>query len=96
MSKKFILTLAVSMTFSLQAAPPEGYYDDAIGKSGSSLQSTLADIIDHSDPGYDSLWDIYKTTDRRADGKVWDMYSNTSNFTFGSDQCGNYSGEGES
>ena len=95
MSKKFILTLAVSMTFSLQAAPPEGYYDDAIGKSGSSLQSTLADIIDHSDPGYDSLWDIYKTTDRRADGKVWDMYSNTSNFTFGSDQCGNYSGEGD-
>lgn len=79
----------------VQAATPEGYYDDAVGKSGSTLQSTLAKIISHSDPGYDSLWDIYKTTDRRSDGKVWDMYSNTTNFTFGSDQCGNYGGEGD-
>ena len=80
---------------SMNAEVPAGYYDEAIGKSGSNLQSTLAKIIDHSDPGYDSLWSIYESTDRRDDGKVWDMYSNTSNFSFGSDQCGNYSGEGD-
>ncbi len=94
-NRRIVLGLSVCVALFLQAAPPAGYYDDAVGKSGSTLQSTLAKIINHSDPGYDSLWDIYKTTDRRADGKVWDMYSNTTNFTFGSDQCGNYGGEGD-
>lgn len=93
--RKGVLLVAVLTALSAQAEIPEGYYDDAVGKSGSALQSTLATIINHSDPGYDNLWDIYKTTDRRSDGKVWDMYSNTTNFTFGSDQCGNYSGEGD-
>ena len=32
------------------------------------------------------MWDAYKDTDARPDGKVWDMYSNTSNFTFVTDQ----------
>ena len=79
----------------VSAEIPQGYYDSAIGKSGNELQKTLAEIINHSDPGYDKLWSIYKNTDRRPDGTVWDMYSNSSNFTFGSDQCGNYSGEGD-
>ena len=95
---KQILILYVMLScavVSLQAAAPNGYYDNAIGKSGSALQAELAKIINHSDPGYDNLWDIYKKTDCRSDGKVWDMYSNTSDFTFGSDQCGNYSGEGD-
>lgn len=74
---------------------PQGYYDEAVGKSGKTLQTTLSKIIKHSDPGYDNLWNIYETTDRRPDGTVWDMYSNTSKFKFGSDQCGNYSGEGD-
>ena len=96
MKRTLILTMMLgAVVFSLQATPPEGYYEDAVGKSGSALQAELAKIISHSDPGYDSLWDIYKTTDRRSDGKVWDMYSNTSDFTFGSDQCGNYGGEGD-
>ena len=90
-----MLIMAGAMAGVSMAAIPAGYYDEAVGKSGRSLQTTLADIIDHKDPGYDALWNIYKTTDRRADGKVWDMYSNASNFTFGSDQCGNYGGEGD-
>lgn len=88
----FALGLAV---FHAAADIPDGYYDDAIGKSGSVLQNTLASIIDSSDPGYDALWEIYETTDRRDDGKVWDMYSSTSDFTFGNDKCGNYSKEGD-
>ena len=79
----------------VSAEVPQGYYDSAIGKSGNELQKTLAEIINHSDPGYDKLWSIYKNTDRRPDGTVWDMYSNSSHFTFGSDQCGNYNGEGD-
>ena len=88
------LTVGLTMPY-VSADIPTGYYDAAIGKSGSTLQNTLASIIDSSDPGYDALWDIYETTDRRDDGKVWDMYSSTSDFTFGSDKCGNYSKEGD-
>lgn len=91
----FCILSVLSAYICASAAAPEGYYDDAVGKSGSSLQSTLADIINHTDPGYDNLWSIYETTDRRDDGKVWDMYSNTTDFTFGSDQCGNYGREGD-
>ncbi len=93
---KVVVGLVVMNLFLLaQAAIPEGYYDSAIGKSGSALQNELSKIIDHVDPGYGNLWDIYKTSDRRSDGKVWDMYSNTTNFTFVSDQCGSYSSEGD-
>ncbi len=96
MKERIISILIASVAVcNVYAVAPEGYYNDAVGKSGSTLQSELARIISHSDPGYDNLWEIYKTTDRRSDGKVWDMYSNTSDFTFGSDQCGNYGGEGD-
>lgn len=98
MNKTRILScvaLVVAVCGSMSASVPDGYYDDAVGKCGSSLQAALSTIINHSDPGYDVLWDIYETTDRRDDGQVWDMYSNTTNFNFGSDQCGNYSGEGD-
>ena len=40
------------------------------------------------------MWTAYKTTDvRPGTNKIWDMYSNC-NYTAGSSQCGNYSGEG--
>lgn len=95
MKKSIMMIMVGACATVATAAIPAGYYDDAVGKSGKALQTTLADIIDHSDPGYSALWEIYETTDRRSNGKVWDMYSNTTNFTFGSDQCGNYSGEGD-
>ena len=72
------------------------YYSNADGKKGSALKTALAGIIrSHTTKSYDSLWDYFKTTDKRADGKVWDMYSGTSNFTFGKDQAGNYKVEGD-
>lgn len=96
MKKRILTALALCSVVAVVCAEvPQGYYDEAIGKSGKSLQTTLAKIINHSDPGYDALWSIYESTDRRDDGKVWDMYSGTSDFTFGSDQCGNYGGEGD-
>ena len=62
---------------------------------GQSLKTALYQIItDHTARSYDQLWTDMQKTDVREDGKVWDMYSSTTDFTFSSDQCGNYSGEG--
>ena len=94
---RFGLALAACLfSLSLWAEVPAGYYDDAIGKSGEALQKSLSVILNNaSNVGYDGLWEVYKTTDRRPDGKVWDMYSDVTDFTFGTDKCGNYSSEGD-
>ncbi|BDD08507.1 hypothetical protein FUAX_09390 [Fulvitalea axinellae] len=80
----------------------EPYYKSAKGKVGADLKSTLTDIIEgHRDRGYSALWEIYRTSDRRSDGTVWDIYSDNPNganpydYSFGSGQCGNYGGEGD-
>lgn len=85
----------VSSAFLSIAEVPAGYYDPAVGKSGNALQEALSDLIGDRELGYDNLWEAYRTTDRRDDGKVWDMYSSTTDFVFGSDQCGSYSREGD-
>lgn len=88
--------VACLFSLSLWAEIPAGYYDDAIGKSGEALQKSLSVILNNADNvGYDGLWEVYKTTDRRPDGKVWDMYSDATDFIFEKDQCGNYSSEGD-
>ncbi len=93
----FICQLAIAITL----AQPANYYNTASGKSGEELQQALHDIIDnHTIQSYASLWTAFKTTDDKADGTVWDMYSDNPDgeepyvYTFVSDQCGNYSGEG--
>ncbi|OUN69057.1 endonuclease [Barnesiella sp. An55] len=94
---RFGLVMAACLfSLSLWAEIPAGYYDDAIGKSGEALQKSLSVILNNADNvGYDGLWEVYKTTDRRPDGKVWDMYSDVTDFTFGTDKCGNYKNEGD-
>ena len=78
---------------SLFGQVPDGYYDRAAGKKGAALKTALCGIIyQHTALSYDELWDAFRTTDRRADGKVWDMYSSTTNYTFGTDQAGNNKG----
>lgn len=77
------------------AAIPGGYYDSVYGKKGQALMSALSSIVNKAtDVGYDGLYDVYKTSDVKPNGKVWDMYSSTSNFSFGQ-KCGSYSGEGD-
>jgi len=101
--KLFLLaTLLFTAGLFAYAQPPQGYYDPASGKYGTALQQALHDIIDnHTVISYDALWDAFKTTDKKPNGKVWDMYSDIPNaippyeFTFGSDQCGSYNGEGD-
>lgn len=80
-------------------APYSGdYYKSADGKKGKNLKTALYTIInDHRTITYDGLWDCYKTTDVREDGKIWDMYSNATNYVpGGSAQGHSYSKEGDS
>jgi len=81
---------------------PNGYYTPAEGKTGPELKTILYNIIKgHTSISYDQLWTAFQTTDKKANGKVWDMYSDKPGQTpayeyiFISDQCGNYSGEGD-
>ena len=94
----YILLLLPIFNF---AQIPFGYYDDADGLEGENLRTALYNIIkDHNVESYNDLWTDFQTTDKKANGKVWDMYSihadGTANYeySFVSDQCGNYSGEG--
>ena len=65
-------------------AQPNGtgnYYQDANGKKGKSLKTALFGIIKSPNVvSYKGLWDAYKKTDLRSDGKIWDMYSDITNF----------------
>ena len=96
-----VLFLFFSTTIFAQA--PSGYYAAAEDKSGEALRTALYNIIKtHTSVSYSELWQSFQTTDVRPDnGKVWDMYSDQPGgtpayyFTFVSDQCGNYSGEGD-
>lgn len=88
--KQLIVFGLLLISINLFSQIPAGYYDSAEGLEDELLRQALHNIIDDHDPvSYDDLWDVYEDSDKRADGKVWDMYS-TCNFNFGSDQCGNY------
>ena len=72
------------------------YYKNADGKKGAELKTALCGIIyDRTERSYNDLWTDFKSTDVREDGKVWDMYSNKREMTFGNDQAGNYKQEGD-
>ena len=81
---------------------PAGYYNSAQNLTGNNLKVALHNIIkNHTQLSYNALWNAYLKTDRKPNGKVWDMYSDVPSgtppyqFTFSSDQCGNYSVEGD-
>ncbi|HBY53260.1 MAG TPA: hypothetical protein DEH15_12565 [Marinilabiliales bacterium] len=89
------LLLAIRLVFPAVSSIPTGYYTNASGLCGEDLKTALYNIIKgHTSVTYTTLWTSFKTTDDRSDGKVWDMYSNIS-YTFTTDQCGTYSGEGD-
>ena len=64
------------------------YYQSADGLTASALKTALCAIIyPHTERAYSDLWEDFKSTDARADGYVWDMYSGTTNYVFGDDQA---------
>jgi len=81
----------------VQATDASTYYGSAIDwtATGATLKSALHDKIEsHTAGSYAGLWEIYKTSDIDADGKIWDIYSKC-HFTVTTDQCGTYSVEGD-
>lgn len=89
--KLFSLFILINLSLFSFGQIPNGYYDSAQGLIGEDLRAELHTIIDgHTVISYNGLWNAYIDTDKREDGKVWDIYSNC-NFTFVTDQCGNYS-----
>lgn len=86
LKRQFSLLSLLVLVVQLFAQGPNGsgtYYRNANGQKGKSLKTALFKIIStHKDIGYKGLYDCYKKTDKRADGKVWDMYSNTTNYSF--------------
>ena len=62
---------------------PNGYYNSATG-TGYTLKNQLHNKIkNHNTIQYTpGLWNLYPSTDKKPNGKVWDIYSNC-DFTFG-------------
>ena len=101
MKKLHILFTLITAVVTLNAQP-QGYYNGTEGLTGNALKTKLHTIIKNDDhTSYSGLWSAYQQTDKKPNGKVWDIYSDVPNgtppyqFNFGSDQCGNYSGEGD-
>ena len=86
----FSILAALAFVLGIHAQGPGTsgiYYQAADGKSGAALKTALSAIIyNRTERSYGDLWTDFQRTDARADGKVWDMYSGTTNYTFGSDQ----------
>lgn len=80
------LNMLLLLALQLMAQGPNGtgtYYQNADGEKGSALKTAMWAIIkDPQTVGYSGLWNAYRTTDKRDDGKVWDMYSSKTNYDF--------------
>lgn len=96
MNKRYFILIGfiLSVIF-CQAQIPADYYSSAVGKKGAELKTAMFKIIHkHHEVGYDGLFDVYKDSDLRPDGKIWDMYSDKTNYDIG-DHNGSYSKEGD-
>lgn len=82
------------------------YYKSAEGKTGFALKSALYSVIrDHNSQGYGNIWNLVKVADvdnyYEKDGSILDVYSekpigsDSVSFVKVTDQCGQYSKEGD-
>ena len=74
---------------SVSAAASSTYYNGADTSSPENLLASLkkgGSVTKIDSVGYSGLWNAYKTTDIRSDGKINDMYSSATNFRPGTDQ----------
>ena len=94
----FVICSFFALTMTAKTVTPAAslpaYYEAIDSKSGKSLFDAVQKVTKegYTSLGYDGLWGAFKTTDKKSNGRVWDMYSDCS-WTFGSDQCGSYSSE---
>lgn len=94
--------LLLTLSHQLAGQIPPGYYNGTNQLTGVPLKAALHDIIkNHTPLTYSQLWQAFISTDAKQNGKVWDMYSDipggtpSYEYTFVSDQCGNYNSEGD-
>ena len=89
-----IFTAICGSIFSLLADMPRDYYPNSLeGKNGAELKTELHNLLkNHTRLPYGyrdynqiaCTWTVFKKSDVRPNGKVWDMYSNNSyNFSNG-------------
>ena len=72
------------------------FYDGITAKKGKTLRDQLHSLIRNwntSASSYDNLYNVYKDSDARPDGTVWDTYGDFS-FSF-SNKAGSYNKEGD-
>ena len=95
--KKFLSTLIllVFTSFGLWAQIPNGYYNNANGKTGDELKVALHNIIKgHHVVSYNGLINAFAYTDCKPNGKIWDIYSNIE-YSPSTGLCGEYEQEGD-
>ncbi|WP_462280713.1 endonuclease, partial [Salinivirga cyanobacteriivorans] len=103
--RNFYLFVAFSFITMIAGAQVPSTYYDGISGTGYTLKTNLHNLIDgHNSRTYDQLWTDMQSTDNdgvyEGDNTVLDMYSENPtgadpyNFTWVTNQCGNYSGEG--
>jgi endonuclease I len=100
MKRITFLFIVVSHLYTAQI--PTGYYNSAQGLTGSSLKVALHNIVkNHTVLAYNNLWTAFQNTDKKTNGKVWDIYSYVPSgtqpyeYTFITNQCGSYNSEGD-
>jgi len=107
MNKTVFSILLFFVFVPIKAQIPDGYYDDAEGKTGYELKTALKTIITdgHVDQGYDDLYILYESSDNDVyyenDNTVLDMYSekpagtDSYEYVHNDDKCGNYDSEAD-
>ena len=96
MKKAFTTLLLLALTgICMKAQIPNGYYNNANGKTGDELKTALHDIIKgHHVISYGGLLNAFADTDCKSNGKIWDIYSNFE-FDPTTGVCGEYEKEGD-
>lgn len=90
MHRKKLLIVFLFSSFFCFAQLPNGYYDDAEGRSGAELKTALHNtirnhiILNYNSSTYTWWYDYFAQTDWHSGGYFWDMYSN--------DRYSNYNG----
>ena len=76
------VTVSLTATATSNVDPTLEYYVNADGKKGENLKTAMSSIIyTRTEKSYDYLWTAFSTTDVNSNHKIWDMYSNITNYT---------------
>jgi uncharacterized repeat protein (TIGR02543 family) len=95
MRRHFFSILLLLLSGSLSAQIPNGYYNNANGKTGDELKTALHDIIKgHHVVSYGGLLNAFAYTDCKPNGKIWDIYSDYE-YSLNTGLCGEFEQEGE-